>query len=76
MNNFSFELNREGVAELLHSNEMEEVLMEYANNIQSRAGKGFRAKQLRTRVVVVEAYTDKAKEKNLKNNTLLKAVNK
>jgi hypothetical protein len=69
-----FELNRSGVAELLHSSEMSDVLMEYAQQVGSNAGEGYIAKQMPTRVIVVEAYTDEAKEDNLRNNTLLKAV--
>ena len=69
-----FELDRKGVGELLHSSEMSEVLMEYAQQVGANAGEGYIAKQMPTRVIVVEAYTDEAKEDNLRNNTLLKAV--
>lgn len=74
MSKFKFELNRKGVAELLHSKEMQGVLMEYAKQVGDNAGEGYIVKQMSTRAIAVEAYSDDAKQDNLQNNTLLKAV--
>lgn len=67
-----FELNYKGVGELLHSSEMESVLMEHANQIATNAGDGYQAVQKGTRVIVVPV-TKAAEKDNLNNNTLLKA---
>lgn len=74
MSNIKFKLNYKGVGELLHSRQMQDVLMGYAKQVGGNAGEGYVAKQMPTRAIVVEAYTDEAKEDNLQNNTLLKAV--
>lgn len=72
MSKIQFELNSQGVGELLKSKEMEQVLEGYAQGISSRAGKGYTAKVMPSRAVVfVEA---EAEQDNLDNNTLLKAV--
>jgi hypothetical protein len=68
-----FKLNYQGVGELLHSSAMESVLMSYANATAGRAGTGYKAMQMGTRVIVV-TDTDEAAQDNLDNNTLLKAV--
>lgn len=70
-----FELNYKGVGELLHSKEMEDVLMSYADKIASNAGAHYEAKQYKTRVIVVPA-DEKGVNDNYENNTLLKAVHK
>ena len=70
---FRFELNEKGVGELLHSDVMAGVLMQYAAQVSSTAGAGYKAKQLDTRVVVV-ADTQDAEQDNYENNTLLKAM--
>ena len=67
-----FELNYKGVGELLHSGEMEQVLMSHANQIATNAGDGYKAVQKGTRVIVVPD-TKAAEQDNLRNNTLLKA---
>ena len=70
-----FELNREGVRELLMSREMRGVVESYANGMSKRAGDGYNVRYGRNRVVAfVEPDTDEAKQDNLDNNTLLKAV--
>ena len=71
-NLIKFELNYEGVGELLKSGEMQSVLMEAAQNIASNAGEGYKAVQMSTRVIVVPD-TEEAEQDNLDNNTLLKA---
>lgn len=72
--NFEFKLNYQGVRSLLHSHEMREVLLGYGQAIAKRAGDGYEAKNMATRVIAVSTATDKARKDNLKNNTLLKAT--
>lgn len=67
-----FELNYKGVRELLHSKQMQSVLMQGANQIATNAGAGYKAVQMPTRVIVVPE-TEEAERDNLKNNTLLKS---
>ena len=77
MSKMKFELNRQGVGELLKSKEMEQVLNGYAQEIASRAGEGYRAGSYQgsDRVKVnVWPETPEAWQDNLENNTLLKAV--
>ena len=73
MSKVKFKLNYKGVGELLHSSAMESVLMSYANSAAQSAGEGYKAKHMRTRVIVV-ADTDEANQDNYDNNTLLKKV--
>ena len=77
MSKMKFELNRQGVGELLKSKEMERVLNGYAQEIAGRAGEGYRAGSYQgsDRVKVnVWPETPEAWQDNLENNTLLKAV--
>lgn len=67
-----FELNYGQVGSLLHSGEMSNVLMRYASQIADRAGEGYKAKQMQTRVIVVPE-TPEAESDNYQNNTLLKS---
>lgn len=72
-----FKLNRAGVRELLQSPEMQKIIDEKASTVQSVAGEGFEKKvEVKgTRVVgIVHAETPHAYYKNLKQNTLLKAL--
>ena len=74
---FHFELDSDGVRQLLKSAEMRSVCQNHANRIAGRAGEGYEVDTYsgRTRVnASVYAATDKAYRDNLKNNTLLKAV--
>ena len=66
MSDVKFKLNRAGVAELMKSAPMQNVLSQYVKDIH--VGKN-RANAM------VSAKTYKAKKDNMKNNTLLKAVN-
>lgn len=79
MSNFKFQLNRAGVAELMKSSAMQEVLNEKASAIRSRCGDGYEQDsyvgQNRANAMVT-ASSFKAKRDNLTNNTLLKAVSK
>lgn len=73
-----FKLNRKGVRELLQSQEMLNLMTDYANGIQQRAGDGYEVTTYgpgKTRVnASVRAATRKAIKDTLENNTLLKAV--
>lgn len=71
-----FELNRTGVRTLLHSQEMQDVLMGYARTVSGNAGEGYEIKQMPTRAIVVETSSKEAYQDNLEHNTLLKAVHK
>lgn len=71
-NILKFQLNYKGVRELLHSQEMSDVLLSYANHIASNAGEGYEAKHMQTRVIVVPG-TPEAEQDNYNNNTLLKS---
>jgi hypothetical protein len=72
-----FELNREGVSELLRSQEVLDLCTEYANNALARLGDGY---EVNTMVGAVRANAEvyaqsfAAKRENLKSNTILKAV--
>lgn len=72
-----FELNSDGVVDLLKSTEMQELLTTKGNAIQERCGSGYVAetkvgtKRARSQIV---AKSIKAKKDNSKNNTLLKAM--
>lgn len=72
-----FELNYNGVAELMRSPEMIEVLRDKAKGIQDKAGDGYEISSFvgKNRAnVSVKTKTRKAIRDNNKNNTLLKAM--
>lgn len=72
-----FELNREGVRELLRSKEMMDVCQEYANNALGKLGDGYEVTTHTgsNRVnAEVAAVTAAAKKENLSDNTIIKAV--
>ena len=71
---FKFELNHKGVGELLHSEAMANVLKQHAEKVATRAGSGYEARQMGTRVIVL--VKESAEQDNYENNTLLKAVGK
>lgn len=77
MANMKFELNREGVRELLKSKEMMDICEGYANNALSKLGDGY---QVTTHTgtnrvnAEVSAESNAAKRENLKENTIIKAV--
>lgn len=69
-------LNRQGVSELLKSQEAMNVCREYAEKIRDRAGAGYEVNTYvgKTRVnAMVYADTYEARLDNYRNNTLLKA---
>lgn len=79
MSKVRIKLNRSGVRELLRSNEMMQACVEQANMVKQRAGDGY---EVNTHVgknrvnAEVKAETFAARRDNLKNNTLLKALNR
>lgn len=71
------ELNRDGVRDLLKSDEMMAVCSEHASRILQNCGDGFEMDTHvgRNRVnAMVYASTVEAVRKNMKHNTILKAV--
>lgn len=75
MSKMQFQLNYEGVGQLLKSAEMVSILESYANGIATRAGDGYSVHIGPNRAnVSVRTDTDEAAQDNLDNNTLLKAV--
>ena len=77
MGKMKFKLNRKGVAELMKSAEMQEVLKGYATGIRNRCGDGYEQDIYvgKNRAnAMVSASTYQAKADNLRNNTILKAV--
>lgn len=72
-----FELNRNGVRELLRSPEMMAVCQDYANRALGSLGDGYEVSTMtgRNRVnAEVRAETFAARKGNLENNTILKAL--
>lgn len=77
MAKLKFELNREGVRELLRSKEMMDVCQEYANNALGKLGDGYEVTTHTgsNRVnAQVAAVTYATKKENLSDNTIIKAV--
>lgn len=77
MSNVIFELNTEGVRELLQSQEMQDALQEIATDIQGKCGPDYATdvQVMQTRAIA-SVYTDNesALKDNSRNNTLLKAL--
>lgn len=70
-------LNRQGVRDLLRSDEVEAACKELADGISLRAGAGYEVDSRKGRnraIAEVRAVTDKAKRDNLNHNTLLKVM--
>lgn len=77
MSKFRFELNREGVRELLRGAEMRSVIAAEASSIAGRAGEGYASdvKIASTRVYAnVYPASKEAASDNYKNNTLEKVI--
>ena len=75
--NIKFELNRAGVAQLMKSEEIQQMLKGQATAIKNRCGEGYESDTHvgRNRAnAMVFANTPKAINSNLKNNTILKAL--
>lgn len=76
-NNIRFELNREGVRELMRSQAMMDVCSGYANGALGRLGDGYEVTTLvgKNRVnAEVAAVSIKARRSNAKHNSILKAL--
>lgn len=76
-NKSGFVLNRQGVRELLRSEEMQEHLATLAAGIQGRCGPGFKSDSYKGKNranAMIWADSVRAKRKNSKDNTILKAV--
>jgi hypothetical protein len=75
MSDFKFVLNRAGVRELMQSQEMQDVLVEFAGQVAERAGDGYDVYigTNRANVSVVTA-TEEAAADNLDHNTLEKSI--
>lgn len=77
MSNFKFKLNRAGVASLMKSSEMQDVLSGHAKTIKDRVGVGYEQDihiGKNRANAMVSATSVAAKKDNMENNTLLKAV--
>lgn len=76
-NKVKFQLNRAGVRELMKSPEMMEVCRNYAESAVNRLGDGYETSTYvgKNRVnAEVKAVTYQAAADNLRNNSILKAV--
>ncbi len=74
-NKIKFELNRDGVRQLLRGSEMQKVLKTHANQTASACGAGYKADTFvgtNRANASVYAESHSAKRDNLKNNTILK----
>ena len=77
MANVKFELNKDGVKQLMQSGEMMSICRDYANAAMASLGDGYEVSDMvgKTRVnVQITAATFKARKENLENNTILKAL--
>lgn len=77
MSKLKIELNREGVRELLRSEEMKAVCREHANAIRSRCGVGYAVDDYtgtNRANAMVYADTADAQRDALENNTILRAL--
>lgn len=72
-----FQLNRAGVRELMRSEEMQKILEGFASDIRARCGEDFeqdlRVGKNRANAMVY-TNTIRGKRRNLRDNTLLKAL--
>ncbi len=77
MAKFKFELNRDGVRQLMQSSEMMSVCESYARRAQGSLGDGYEVTTMtgKTRVnAQIAAVTYQAKKENSENNTILKSL--
>lgn len=79
MSNVVFKLNKDGVKELLRSEQMKSVCQEYANSIAGSLGEGY---EVNTYIgtnranASIGAVSDSAIKDNSENDTLIKAVSR
>ena len=77
MSKFRFELDKKGVGQLLRSKETQNMLKSLADDAVSRLGDGHESDVYVGKVRANASYTattEKTNRKNLKENTLLKAL--
>ncbi len=75
MSDFKFVLDRAGVRELMQSQEMQDVLVDFAGQVADRAGDGYDVYVGTNRAnVSVMTATEEAMADNLDHNTLEKAI--
>lgn len=75
MSDFKFVLSRAGVRELMQSQEMQDVLVDFAGQVADRAGDGYDVYVGTNRAnVSVMTATEEAMADNLDHNTLEKAI--
>ena len=77
MSKMRFELNKAGVGQLLKSADMQTVLNSFASASMSALGPGYETDTFvgfDRAHVIIKAVTREAKQDNLDNNSLLKAV--
>ena len=77
MSSFNVKLNREGVREMLRSDEMMAICKQHADDTLAGLGMGYEVSTYKGRNRVnasVTAVTHAAKRDNLKNNSILKAL--
>ncbi|MBQ5477955.1 MAG: hypothetical protein IIT64_09185 [Bacteroidaceae bacterium] len=75
MSDFKFVLNRAGVRELMQSQEMQDVLVDFAQQVAEKAGDGYDVYIGINRAnVSVRTATEEAMADNLDHNTLEKAI--
>ena len=76
-NNIRIELNRDGIGALLKGPETEHMVQSFGNEVAQRAGTGYAARTHNTgqrQICNVYAATREARQDNLENNTLIKAM--
>ncbi len=77
MAKFKFELNRDGVRQLMQSSEMMAVCKSYADRAAGSLGTGYEVSTMtgKTRVnAQIAAVTYQARKENSENNTILKSL--
>ena len=77
MSNMRFELNKDGVAELMKSPEMMVICKGYADNALGRLGDGYEVSTYtgKTRVnASIKAVTREAMKEQYEDNSILKAL--
>lgn len=77
MSKTEIRVNKNGVRELLRSDEAKAVCEEYASKVQQRAGEGYVMEERnypRRSGYAIRPDTYKARRDNLENNTLLKVL--
>lgn len=76
-NHYKFELNKEGVRQLLRSANMQDIISAYGERVQKSAGEEYKMESRVNKdrcVVKVKLSTPHAYYSELKHNTLLKAL--